>query len=160
MAHASFFFALNAKVRYFAPRIAGFWLWFVAVFGLVAIGLGIRVFESGKLFRDQFESGYNALNGEFCPLTCGIACEIECDSTGIDTAIEQLNAVDEMLASVIEAIDLQICLPTVSESIIVEFSELGEWWLNSKKQPYKSERHLKAAYEKAVKNHREELTVV
>ncbi|MGL5925521.1 hypothetical protein [Chroococcidiopsis sp.] len=152
MVYASFFFALTAKVRYFAPRVAGFWLWFVVVFGLVAIGLGLRAFESGKVFRDQFESGYNSLNGEFCPLTCGIACEIECVS--IPEQTHELETNEEIYG---EQTNFE---PIEGDLYLVEFCDLGEWWIGSNKRPYKSLRHLKAAYANATKMHRQELAVV
>lgn len=50
----------------------------VAVITLGSI-LGVKMFESGQLFREQFDYGYEFGTTEvfMCPLTCGISCEIE-----------------------------------------------------------------------------------
>jgi len=53
-------FTATARIRYYAPRIAGAWVWSVAMLGLLIACLGYRAYESGALFRSQFETGYHA----------------------------------------------------------------------------------------------------
>ena len=51
-------FTFTAKTRYYAPRIAGLWVYTVAMLGLLIVWFGYQAYESGQLFRAQFNEGY------------------------------------------------------------------------------------------------------
>jgi hypothetical protein len=82
---------------YWMPRIAGLWIYTVSMIGLFIFYCGMKAYESGQMFRSQFNEGYDfgCDWGDFCPLACGISCELPIAPSTVDPMVLDVSTISE-----------------------------------------------------------------
>jgi hypothetical protein len=143
---SSISFRVNSVARFVIPRVFGFVVWSVAVSILVYIWLAQKCFESGQVFRSQFDEGYGCLDGSFCPLACVISCELPQVETlnygGIEVSADELEQLK--LEDTIGELNLDENLEPLP------YVDLGEWWMSRSGKKYSRKSDLKKSYKKSV----------